>query len=50
MSIVNVNGITAIQKHVPARRIGSMEVMILALGFDILRSSSGSVYIPTAVP
>jgi len=27
-----------------------MEVMVLALGFDIFRSSSGSMYIPTALP
>jgi len=50
LSAVNVNGMTSMQKHVLARRIGSMEVMVLALGFDIFRSSSGSMYIPTALP
>lgn len=39
-----------VDQHLLARRMGSMEVMVMALGFDIFRCSTSSVFLPTAVP
>lgn len=49
-SLLQISDTSAIVKHQIARRIGSMESMVLALGLDIFRSSSGCVWVPVAVP
>jgi hypothetical protein len=41
---------SALERHLLGRRIGSMEMMVLALGLDIFRSTSGTLFLPTAVP
>ena len=41
---------TALQRHILARRIGSMEVMVLATGKEIFRSTCGIFYLPTSIP
>jgi len=40
----------AIEKHILARRIGSMEMMMLLLGYAIFRMSSSSIFLPTTTP
>jgi hypothetical protein len=46
----NGEGTTALQRHILARRIGSMEVMALATGKEIFRSTCGTFYLPTSIP
>jgi hypothetical protein len=50
LSLVNMDATSRTLRHLLARRIGSMESIVLALGFDIFRSSSGVTYIPTSIP
>lgn len=50
LSHVLVGDCTAIQKHLLARRMGSMEIIVLCLGLDIFRCTSGSLYFPTSTP
>ena len=40
----------AIEEHILARRIGSMEMMMLLLGHAIFRMSNGSIFLPTTIP
>jgi hypothetical protein len=40
----NGEGTTALQRHILARRIGSMEFMVLATGREIFRSTCGTFY------
>jgi hypothetical protein len=49
-SIVNVNSSNHTTSHLLARRMGSMECMVLLLGFCIFHMTSGSMYLPTAMP
>ena len=41
---------TRMDQHILARRMGSMEVMVMALGLDIFRCSTSSIYLQTSVP
>ena len=50
MLVNNNEGTTALQRHILARRIGSMEVMVLATGKEIFRSTCGTFYLPTSIP
>ncbi|KID83911.1 DNA helicase PIF1, ATP-dependent [Metarhizium guizhouense ARSEF 977] len=50
LSHVLVGDCTATQKHLLARRMGSMEIIVLCLGLDIFRCTSGSLYLPTSTP
>jgi hypothetical protein len=51
LSLLSVpNGNTRMDAHVLARRIGSMETMVLALGLDIFRCSNSSIFLPTTIP
>jgi hypothetical protein len=45
MLVNNGEGTTALQRHILARRIGSMEVMVLATGKEIF-----TFYLPTSIP
>ena len=49
-SIVNVNSIDHTTQHLLARRVGSMEMIVLLLGFPIFQMSSSSIYLPTSIP
>jgi hypothetical protein len=49
-SLVNVHSQDHVTSHILARRMGSMEVMVMALGHPIFQMSSGSMYLPTALP
>src|SRR5271168_3082855 len=48
-SIVNVNSSNHVTSHLLARRMGSMECMVLLLSFSIFYMTSGSMYLPTAI-
>src|SRR5438045_6753165 len=50
LSLVNMDATSRTLRHLLARCIGSMESIVLALGFDIFCSSSGVTYIPTSIP
>ncbi|KAK9444150.1 DNA helicase PIF1, ATP-dependent [Metarhizium brunneum] len=50
LSHVLVGDCTATQKHLLARRMGSMEIIVLCLRLDIFRCTSGSLYLPTSTP
>jgi hypothetical protein len=50
LSMVYTGGDAAIKNHILARRVGSMEVMVLALGLDLFRCTSGVLYLPTELP
>ena len=41
---------TALQQHILACRMGSMEVMVLVTGKEIFRSTRGTFYLPTSIP
>ena len=40
----------AIEEHILAHRIRSMEMMMLLLGYVIFRMSSASIFLPTMIP
>ena len=48
--LVAPNENTRIDQHILARRLGSMEIMVMALGLDIFRCSSSSIFLPTTIP
>jgi hypothetical protein len=50
MLVNNGDESTALQRHILARRIGSMEMMVLATGKEIFRSTCGTLYLPTSIP
>jgi hypothetical protein len=50
ISTLNVGDTTAVQRHVLARRIGAMEIMVLVSGLEIFRSTRGSYFVPTTLP
>jgi hypothetical protein len=50
LSTVIAGDSIAVQRHLLARRMGSMEILVLCLGFDIFRSTSGTLYLPTSIP
>jgi hypothetical protein len=43
-------GNTRMDQHILARQIGFMEIMVLALGFEIFHCSPSSIFLPTATP
>ena len=50
-SLLNMpNGGTRTDAHILARRMGSMEQIVLALGYDMVRCTTSSVFLPTALP
>ena len=49
-SLLNVRSNNFTTSHLLARRIGSMECMVLLLSFAIFTMTSGSMYLPTALP
>jgi hypothetical protein len=49
-SIVNVRSNNHTTSHLLARRMGSMECMVLLLSFKIFDMTSASMYLPTSVP
>jgi hypothetical protein len=49
-SLVNVHSQDHVTSYILARRMGSMEVMVMALGHPIFQMSSGSMYLPTTLP
>jgi len=50
MLVNNGDESTALQRHILARRMGSMEVMVLSTGKEIFRSTCGTLYLPTSIP
>jgi len=49
-SLLNIQSSNHTTSHLLARRMGSMECMVLLLSFSIFNMSSGSIYLPTALP
>jgi hypothetical protein len=49
-SIVNVRSNNHTTSYLLARRIGSIEYIVLLLSFKIFNITSASIYLPTAVP
>lgn len=49
-SLVNVKSNNHVTSHLLARRMGSMECMVLLLSFSIFTMTSASMYLPTAMP
>lgn len=49
-SVISVRSENHTQQHLLCRRIGSMENMVLLLGFPIFQMSSGCLYLPTTIP
>jgi len=49
-SLLNVQSSNHTTSHLLARRMGSMECMVLLLSFSIFNMTSGSIYLPTALP
>lgn len=49
-SVVTPNNTKKISDHILARRMGSMENMVLLLSFPIFQMSSSTLYLPTSVP
>lgn len=49
-SLVNIHSENHTASHLLARRMGSMEVMVLLLSFPIFQMSSACMYLPTAIP
>jgi hypothetical protein len=48
-SLVNIQSSNHTTSHLLARRIGSMECMVLLLSFSIFNITSRSIYLPTAL-
>ncbi len=49
-SLLNVQSSNYTTSHLLARRMGSMECMVLLLSFSIFCMTSGSIYLPTSLP
>jgi hypothetical protein len=49
-SLVNLQSSNHTTSHLLARRMGSMECMVLLLSFRIFNMTSGTIYLPTALP
>jgi PIF1-like helicase len=50
-SLLNIpNGGTRTDAHILARRMGSMEQIVMALGYDMVRCTTSSIFLPTALP
>ena len=49
-SIVNIRSVDHVAEHLRARRMSSMETMVLLLSYPIFQMSSGTIYLPTSSP
>jgi len=48
--LANPDGRTRMDSHILARRMGSMEQIVMGLGLDMVRCTTSSIFLPTALP